>query len=250
MKITNKGKNSILLMLLLGLLLVLPQFAMANSAEPPGMTVIILNSPEDLNMNLIVHYGGSQKTFPLQKEQRLWETYYRYYYSGNAVTFENLEQSRLSVISKAKQIELPLDGIVQQTYRNLMTLDLQQEKLIPGASWTRDALLVTMRLGLTLFLEGIIFWGFGFRGKRNWMIFLIINIATQIALNAMIHGPDLGSYVFMFYLLAEMGILLLESIAFLLLLQKTSKWRTIAFAATANLFSLALGGYLLLYLPV
>jgi len=237
-------------MLLLSLLLVLPQFAVANSAEPPGMTVIILDPPEDLNITLIVNHEGVLTVFPMQREQRLWETYYRYYYSGSSLTTETLEQGSLSVTSEGKQIELPLDGFIKQTYRNVITFDLKQGKLILGSSWTRDVLLVVLRLGLTLFLEGIIFWIFGFRGKRNWMIFFIINSSTQVALNLMIHGPELGSYALMFYLLAEAAILLVEVIAFLFLLQKTSKWRTIAYAVTANLLSLVLGGYLLLWLPI
>lgn len=239
-----------LLLFFLGLLLVLPQVAVANSAEPPGMTIIIPDSPEDLNITLIVNHEGSLRIFPMQREQRLWETYYRYYYSGSSFTMETLEKGSLSVTSEGKQIELPLDGFIKQTYRNVMTFNLKLGKLSLGSSWTRDVLLVALRLGLTLFLEGIIFWIFGFRGKRNWMIFFVLNSSTQLALNLMIHGPDLGSYALMFYLLAEAAILLVELIAFLFLLQKTSKWRTIAFAATANLFSLALGGYLLLYLPV
>ena len=237
-------------MLLLSLLLVLPQFAVANSAEPPGMTVIILDPPDDLNITLIVNHEGVLTVFPMQREQRLWETYYRYYYSGSSFTTETLEQGSLSVTSEGKQIELPLDGFIKQTYRNVITFDLKQGKLILGSSWTRDVLLVVLRLGLTLFLEGIIFWIFGFRGKRNWMIFFIINSITQVALNLMIHGPELGSYALMFYLLAEAAILLVEVIAFLFLLQKTSKWRTIAYAVTANLLSLVLGGYLLLWLPI
>lgn len=237
-------------MLLLGFLLVLPQFAMANSAEPPGITVIILNPPEDLSVSLLISHEGVIKTFPMQREQRLWETYYRYYYSGSSFTRETLEQGQLSYITEGKKVALPLEGVIKQTYRNLMTLDLQAGKLLFGTSWIREAILVCLRLGLTLLLEGIIFWIFGYRDKRSWRIFLIVNVITQVALNLMIHGPDLGSYALMFYLLAEAGVLLVEVVAFLFLLLETSKLRTIAFAATANLFSLALGSYLLLWLPV
>jgi hypothetical protein len=96
----------------------------------------------------------TKKRSPLQKEQRLWETIIDTITRENAVTFENIGNKLFIGHIKSKTNRTPLEGIVQQTSRNLMTLDLQQKKLIPGASWTRDALLRNNAVGINVVPRG------------------------------------------------------------------------------------------------
>jgi len=55
--------------------------AFANSAEPPGLTVLVSNPPEDLKLSLRLPGGNEAEAMrSLYREQRGWDAYYRFYY--------------------------------------------------------------------------------------------------------------------------------------------------------------------------
>ena len=65
-------------------------------------------------------------------------------------------------------------------YNNLCVLDLQSRTLTAGQPWWRQPLLVFLRVALTLLLEGIVFFLFGYRQKRSWILFFLANGLTQL----------------------------------------------------------------------
>ena len=97
----------------------------------------------------------------------------------------------------------------------------------------------------TLIIEGILLWLFGFRAKRDWLVFLIVNLVTQAGLHLWI-AADLVSIgdsalQYMVLLVAEVPILAVELAAYVFLLQEHSRLRRAAYAACANAASYALG---------
>ena len=97
----------------------------------------------------------------------------------------------------------------------------------------------------TLIIEGILLWLFGFRAKRDWLVFLIVNLVTQAGLHLWI-AADLVSIgdsalQYMVLLVAEVPILAVELAAYVFLLQEHSRLRRAAYAACANIASYALG---------
>ena len=60
------------LILIFPLLTVLP--IQANSAEPPGLLIVVENAPED--MRLAIQFN-EQEIIELRVERKAWETYYR-----------------------------------------------------------------------------------------------------------------------------------------------------------------------------
>lgn len=99
----------------------------------------------------------------------------------------------------------------------------------------------------TLFLEGIVLLLFGFSLKKNWKPFVGINVITQIFLTAaasvfITEGQVTGYLVI---IPVEILIVLVEMLAFSILLTQHSKLRRIVFAITANLFSFLIGCALL-----
>jgi hypothetical protein len=104
---------------------------------------------------------------------------------------------------------------------------------------------------LTLLLEGIVFWLFGFRSRRSWIGFLVINLITQGVLNYLLSmfSPYNGYAIFglVYY---EFWIIIVESFAFGLFIREHRALRRVFYAIAANLASLFLGGYLILTLPV
>ena len=139
---------------------------------------------------------------------------------------------------------------------NVVTLDLRNQRLLYDQPWWRTPLLIGLRMVMTLALEGAVFWLFGYRQRRSWAVFLLVNLFTQGAVNLALHlliptGTDyfvvLGLF---FYTPMELLVLVVEFVAFRLLLRERTKGRAAGCAAVANLLSWGLGGLLLACLPI
>lgn len=98
----------------------------------------------------------------------------------------------------------------------------------------------------TLVIEGVIFWLFGFREMKSWIVFLIVNIATQTGLHlAAGVSISLSGWHFLNYLLVtilpELVIWAAEAAAFAYLLQEHDRYQRIGCALAANAASFLLG---------
>jgi len=221
--------------------------AYANSAEPPSFTVTVFNPPEDLSLSLRFADEEKAEAIVLNKEQKAWESYYRFFYHMSPLGRDNLDGAMLIIQSNEKNFQCFLPAATFNTYNNLLTLDLETESLTIGQPPLRVPLLVSMRIILTLVIEGVVFFLFGYRKKASWLAFLAINIVTQGALNAMLTGPSLGSFGFIF---GEFVVLAAELIAFICFVREFGKRRAAAYTVAANVASLILGGLLITYLPI
>ena len=108
-------------------------------------------------------------------------------------------------------------------------------------------------LAPTLIVEGLLLWAFGFRSRRDWLVFLLVNLVTQAGLHLWI-AADLvtaGSHplYYLVLLVAEIPILLAELAAYVFLLQEHTRARRALYALCANAASYAVG-YLPLHLAV
>ena len=97
----------------------------------------------------------------------------------------------------------------------------------------------------TLVVEGVLLWLFGFRARRDWLVFLLVNLVTQAGLHLWIGSGAMaaGSHplYYLLLLVAEVPILLVELAAYVFLLKEHSRLRRAAYAACANVASYALG---------
>ena len=97
----------------------------------------------------------------------------------------------------------------------------------------------------TLIIEGVLLWLFGFRARRDWLVFLIVNLATQAGLHLWIGSGAMaaGSHLLYYLVLivAEVPILLVEMLAYMFLLKEHGKGRRALYALCANAASYALG---------
>jgi len=238
------GKRMLLFVVLCALMLsVLPITASANSAEPPSLVILINNPPEDLSIVLISNENQPEAIV----RRAAWEGYYVFYsrdmQTGSKYTFK--------VTTKGESFACTLDAPLQH-YNNVATLDLSNRVLTPGKYPLRSVLLVSIRVLLTLLLEGMIFWLFGFRKKRSWLTFLFINLVTQGALNIWLGGGGslLPSYLIISLIIAEFFVFAAELLAFPIFTQEHKKSRVLIYVFSANLVSLIAGGYIISALPV
>jgi len=224
--------------------------AFANSAEPPGFTIIVLNSSENISLSLKMSNRDVTDLRVVEGERKGWEKYYRLYYTHSSPQVKDLKDAVLVVQGNNKTFQCALPDETFGRYSNILTLDMESETLTLGQAPLRVPALVAMRVLLTLLIEGIIFWLFGFRQKRSWLVFTAVNLITQAGLNAMLTGPDLGNYWIFGYLFGEVVVLAAELTAFLTFVNEFRKGRVALYVITANMASLIIGGMVITYLPV
>jgi len=257
MKQIKFTKALVLSIMILLLISALAPAALANSAEPPAITVFVSSPPEDLEVFILFADGEEVE---LNEDKRASSTYYRFYYWMTSVYVESFEGAMLIARSSGNEISYPLSADI--IYNASYTLNLVDQTftegqtaarltLFGGQPKLRQALLISMRIILTLVIEGLIFLAFGYRKLFSWMTFLIVNLITQGALNIILTiDGGWGSMWLIVFIFLELIILLVETLAFVFLLKEHKKGRAVAFALTANLASLVLGGLLISLLPI
>ena len=197
---------------------------------------------------------------------RGWETYFRFRHSH--VTFPgkesaddvNLNQLRLAVTTGGNTTLLELPDQTFAHYNNVLLLDLSELKQFPDAFPSqymlrselyagRMVLIIGLRVILTLLIEGILFWAFGYREKHSWGVFLCFNAMTQLALNLILGGATMDSYILFGYYLLEAAIVVFEALAYWNTL-KEKRGRSIPYALCANAASLVIGALMIENLPL
>lgn len=248
--------------------LALPLPALANSMEPPELTVVVMDAPEDLELSLVVCREGQEGSIATEASYIGWENYY-FFWSWDFPEFWDRRAQditvELLVETGGESFVIPLDAQAREEntgryYNGLCVLDLQARTLTPNAPWWRQPVLVCLRVALTLLLEGLVFLLFGYRQRRSWLVFLAVNLITQLGVNLAvlsladpffnIKSLDLALMFWFVYLPVELLVLVVEIVAFRLLLREHTKGRAAGCAAVANLLSWGLGGLLLACLPI
>jgi len=244
MKSIKTGKHMLLIMVLCTLIISnLPTTASANSAEPPSLVILVNNPPDDLSIVLVSNENQAEAIV----RRVAWEGYYVYY----SRDMQSSDEYTFKITTKGESFECTLGAPLKQ-YNNVFTLDVSNRELTPGKYPFRSVLLVSIRLLLTLLLEGIIFWLFRFRQKRSWLIFLAINLVTQGALNILLNsgGSLMPSYLIIGLIIGEFFVFAAEMIAFPVFIKEHKKSRILIYVFIANLISLIAGGYIISVLPV
>lgn len=247
-------KRILLVLLTVVLICATPFSASANSAEPPGIIILVTNAPDDLNVTLEI--PSDDWRVDVTKSTKMWEKYFRIFYhpTREDVTYK-IEDATLSVTSSEKSFKCPLPENLSGGYRYNMALylDYENETLTLGEPAYRAPLLISIRLILTLALEGAVFLLLRFRKKSSWIIFLIVNLLTQGWLNYMISGSDLhgsSGYLVIAFIAMELLIFTVESVAISIFVREGRWYKRLCFALLANTVSLVLGIVAMSYLPI
>jgi len=241
----NKISKRLLLLGVIGMLILLaiPINAFANAAEPPSLIILVKNPPADLKIVLL-----SDEMRPEANVRTVaWEGYYSFYsrdlQKGGSFIFKITTGDESFEWSP----DVPLAG-----YNNVFTLDLAERRITSGKYPFRAAMLVALRLLLTLLLEAVIFMLFKFKEKRSWIVFLVINVLTQGALNIWlnIEGSLMPAYLLIALVVGEVLVFAIEMVAFPLLIREHKTGRVFLYVFIANVVSFLAGGYAIMFLPV
>ena len=233
-------KLSIFLLPVLLLLFAGPHICYANAPEPPAIIIIVRGAPDDLTINI----GPDNTEF--HRTDRVIASYYSVYlYDLKSTNYA------VKVTTADGTYEIKL-GDPPQKYNNVYHLDLENRTLVPGKSSFVSVTSIVLRIIVTLAIEALVFYLFGYRKKRSWLIFLIANLLTQGALNIWLNvtTTPLESYIIFSLITGELLVIAVELAGFLTFVKEHRRWRTALYVIVANLLSLFAGGYLITILPV
>lgn len=120
----------------------------------------------------------------------------------------------------------------------------QDIKVTKTYDYFGEVLNLIIRIVLTLAIEIGLFYLFRLYTKRNFMVVLIVNLITQIFLNVAVNISlyNSGSLNALFLLFGlEFIILIVEFIAYQILLKDKKRWAIILYPILANIFSFICG---------
>ncbi len=241
-----KKLSVVFLLLVLMLSMAIPAFA--NSAEPPGLIILSNDLPEGAELTLEIANGETVELRQSRRNNIAWESQYRLWFRMDYEDWHRVSL-RVTVGEDSFTCLLP-DGTVNR-YNTVLTLDYEAQTLTLGQSSWRQPVLTAIRILLTLLCEGLVFLFFGFKEKRTWIVFLVLNLLTQGLLNAIINSNAFtGGYWILIYYLAEAAIFLGETIAVCLLVKEYKVWKRLICTLAANAASLAVGILLISNLPI
>lgn len=238
-----KQLAKILLVFTLTLMLVSPAIpSFANSAEPPSITILTQNPPDDLTLTLTL---GEQII-----EAKMLDKVFEHYYSFYASSLKNGEDILITMSHSGEKSAIQIEAPPNH-YNNIYTLDWEKGTLTPGKAPFRSAKLVGLRVIFTLLLEALVFFLFGFRQYKSWTFFIFINLITQGILNLWLGGQSLLSgYIVFALVFGEIFVFIAEILSFAHFIDEKSVARRIVYVLVANSLSLVLGGYLISRLPL
>ena len=215
-----------------------------NAAEPPSILFIVPNAPDDMNVKLKL----VDREYEAKVVDKIIEKYYIFYSSDMMRNKPDIYNFIVNTENESFEIELAKP---YKIFNNTYTLNLQDQTLTEGILLSRSIMLVAMRVVFTLIIEGVIFWIFGFRDKRSWIIFITINLITQGALNIWLNsnGPIM-SYIMLVLIFGEIFVFVVEIIVFIFFCNEHGRKKSVLYVITANLASLIVGGYLITVLPI
>lgn len=238
----KKDKLLLIMILSMAMLIIVSAVCYGNSAEPPSILIIAPDAPDELEISI----GPDNADIKASMRDKIIERYYVFYSADLRIA----KDYNINISTGEDSFEILLEEPLK-TYNNIYTLDLENQTLTPGKSLSRSILLVSLRVILTLIIEAIVFWLYGFRKKNSWLAFLIINLITQGALNIWLNGSvPLASYLVFSLIFAEFFVFIAEIVLFLTLIKEHSRRRTVLYVIAANFLSLFAGGYIITVLPV
>ncbi|MBF4692001.1 hypothetical protein ISU02_02670 [Fusibacter sp. Q10-2] len=217
--------------------------AFANSMEPPSLLILVNNPTDDISIVMVSNEHQPKAQF----KRTAWEGYFIFY----SQDMQTDGHYTFRVTTQDKTFECTFDKRLRR-YNEVLTLDISKETLTYGRYPFRSALIVSLRVILTLLIEAIVFWFYKFREKRSWIVFLVINLLTQGVLNIWLikWSTLLGGYLILYQVHGEFFVFLAEIVGFSLFIREKGKWPVIKYVIVANLVSLIAGGFLITLLPV
>ena len=149
----------------------------ACTPPPPEMTIIVVNAPEDLVIQIVYHedLGGF---FRARVSRRWWETRYRFPLSTyHTQTWPHDEITISASSEEFESFEVTIPTSVAS--RNSIRLNLNTQTISNPYSHGRNVIIVLLWIVILFAFDSVIFLAFWHKEKQSWKMFTIINIPLQ-----------------------------------------------------------------------
>lgn len=150
------------------------------------------------------------------------------------------------IILVTKSGESWVSGVLHRaTLQSSATVDWAAKTAAAPSAGVAYALQFLCMLLPTLLIEGALLFSFGYRSRRSWLVFLLVNLVTQggfalyLAVTVLNHG--VSGWSLLFYLPIELIITVVESLLYRRLLTERSWERAVGYAIVANVCSATVG---------
>lgn len=150
------------------------------------------------------------------------------------------------IILVTKSGESWVSGVLHRaTLQSSATVDWAAKTAAAPSAGVAYALQFLCMLLPTLLIEGALLLAFGYRSRRSWLVFLLVNLVTQggfalyLAVTVLNHG--VSGWSLLFYLPIELIITVVELLAYRRLLTEKGKGRATGYAIVANVCSATVG---------
>lgn len=142
----------------------------ANAAEPPSL-VIITKTSDDVEIYLV--NGESNQEILFRKLNKKIEDYHILYNKDLNSNLNDLENAKIKIKTDTEEFYIE-NEVVLNKYNSVYRLDKINKTLVEGKGLKRSIVLIASRITITIIIEMIIFYMFGFREKRSYYIFLLV----------------------------------------------------------------------------
>ena len=269
-----------LLLCVLLCLAVLPVSASADTGPKPAVTITVVNAPAgDYYLDLLIQDPGDYPNIdpedydPTQLDGlRSWEGegWWPALLEGTDVplfgdltpgedgthrfTYHGLPRTFRIAVSSAQGAQATESSFTRTVFYTHLTYNWATNTITKATSTVGFYLTQFLSTLIpTLLVEGALLWLFGFRSRQDWLVFALVNLATQLGLHAALGSTMMATGGHYFYYLMilplEAIVLVVEIVAYRILLQEHSTGRRVGYAVCANAASYAVG-YLPLHLAV
>ena len=150
------------------------------------------------------------------------------------------------IILVTKSGESWVSGVLHRaTLQSSATVDWAKRTASAPSAGVAYALQFLCTLLPTLLIEGVLLFLYGYRSRRSWLVFLLVNLVTQgafaayLAATVLSHG--VSGWSLLFYLPIELIITVVESLLYRRLLTERSWERAVGYAIVANVCSATVG---------
>ena len=269
-----------LLLCVLLCLAVLPVSASADTGPKPAVTITVVNAPAgDYYLDLLIQDPGDYPNIDpedydptLLDGLRSWEGegWWSALLEGTDVplfgdltpgedgthrfTYHGLPRTFRIAVSSAQGAQATESSFTRTVFYTHLTYNWATNTITKATSTVGFYLTQFLSTLIpTLLVEGALLWLFGFRSRQDWLVFALVNLATQLGLHAALGSTMMATGGHYFYYLMilplEAIVLVVEIVAYRILLQEHSTGRRVGYAVCANAASYAVG-YLPLHLAV
>lgn len=237
------------------LILTVPALA-AGVYHAPVLTVIAPLAPGELKVTVNIIKQGTTIPVVLETQRRGWEMQYALRreavygittWYGNTYDFKDATMI-VEYGGEVKTIPIPAELLSERGSEDYLTLHWRTGQLTALSKWRAPALLL-MWVAIAMAAEGVVYYLYGYRSKRSWLVFFLVNLVTQGAHHTLVSGINVDTNRIKVYVLFIPLLFLVEMLAFVMFVDERSRDRTVSFAVVGNLASQAVLALLMGVLP-